>query len=106
VVPVANWGAQRILPYGKWVPKFLPRTTVRAVAGPPVDLSEFTGQPLNNTVLRAATDKIMTEIAQMLGGIRGEQPPTEFFHPAVARRKLRQDLRALQEADGPGTPAP
>jgi hypothetical protein len=48
----------------------------------------------------------MTEIAQMLGGIRGEQPPTEFFHPAVARRKLRQDLRALQEADGPGTPAP
>src|SRR5215469_13478873 len=106
VVPVANWGAQRILPYGKWVPKFLPRTTVRVVAGPPVDLSEFEGQPLTNQVLRAATDKIMTEIAAMLGGLRGEQPPAEFYHPAVARRKLRQDLRALQEADDSGTPAP
>jgi 1-acyl-sn-glycerol-3-phosphate acyltransferase len=105
VVPVAHWGAQRILPYGKWVPKFLPRTTVR-VAGPPVDLSEFRGQPLTNPVLRTATDRIMTEIAQLVGGLRGEQPPAEFYHPAIARRKLRQDLRSLQEADDRGTPAP
>jgi 1-acyl-sn-glycerol-3-phosphate acyltransferase len=106
VVPIAHWGAQRILPYGKWVPKFLPRTTVRLVAGPPVDLSEFEGQPMTNQVLRAATDKIMTEIASMLGGLRGEHPPAEFYHPAVARRKLRQDLRSLQEADDRGTAAP
>jgi len=106
VVPIAHWGAQRILPYGKWVPKFLPRTTVRLVAGPPVDLSEFEGQPMTSQVLRAATDKIMTEIAGMLGGLRGEQPPAEFYHPAVARRKLRQDLRSLQEADERGTAAP
>jgi len=114
VVPVANWGAQRILPYGKWVPKFLPRTTVRVVAGPPVDLSEFEGQPLTNQLLRATTDKIMTEVATLVGGLRGEQPPAEFYHPAVARRKLRQDLRALQDADDRsleqlddrGTPAP
>ena len=46
VVPIAHWGAQRILPYGKFVPKFLPRKTVQVVAGPPVDLSEFAGQPL------------------------------------------------------------
>jgi 1-acyl-sn-glycerol-3-phosphate acyltransferase len=106
VVPIAHWGAQRILPYGNWVPKLLPRTTVRLVAGPPVDLTEFEGQPMTSQVLRAATDKIMTEIASMLGGLRGEQPPAEFYHPAVARRKLRQDLRSLQEADDRGTAAP
>ena len=106
VVPVAHWGAQRILPYGKWVPKFLPRTKVGVVAGPPVDLSEFKGQPLANPVLRAATDKIMTEVAGLLGGLRGGQPPAEFYHPAVARRKLRQDMRALAEAEDQGTPAP
>jgi len=106
VVPIAHWGAQRILPYGKFVPKFLPRTTVRLVAGPPVDLSEFEGQPLTNPLLRAATDKIMTDVAGLLGGLRGEQPPAEFYHPAVARRQQRQDLRALQEADDQGTPAP
>jgi 1-acyl-sn-glycerol-3-phosphate acyltransferase len=98
VVPIAHWGAQRILPYGKFVPKFLPRKTVQVVAGQPVDLSEFAGQPLTNAVLRAATTKIMTDIAALLGGLRGQTPPAEFYHPAVARRKLRQDLRALHEA--------
>jgi 1-acyl-sn-glycerol-3-phosphate acyltransferase len=100
VVPIGHWGAQRILPYGKFVPKFLPRKTVRIVAGPPVDLSEFAGQPLTNQVLRAATDKIMTAVAALVGELRGLTPPAEFYHPAVARRKLRQDLRALQEASG------
>jgi 1-acyl-sn-glycerol-3-phosphate acyltransferase len=106
VVPVAHWGAQRILPYGKFVPKFLPRKTVQVVAGPPVDLSEFAGQPMSNAVLRAATDKIMTEVAALLGGLRGQTPPAEFYHPAVARRKLRQDLRALRDATQPGGSGP
>jgi hypothetical protein len=57
-------------------------------------------------VLRAATDRIMTEIAALLGELRGQTPPTEFYHPAVARRKLRQDLRALQEASKPGSASP
>jgi hypothetical protein len=83
------------------VPKFLPRKTVQVVAGPPVDLSEFAGQPLSNQVLRAATDKIMTEVAALLGGLRGLTPPAEFYHPAVARRKMRQDLRELAEAGEP-----
>jgi 1-acyl-sn-glycerol-3-phosphate acyltransferase len=110
VVPIAHWGAQKILPYGSYVPKLLPRKTVRLVAGPPVDLSEFRDQPITNAVLRAATDKVMWAVAGLLGDLRGEQPPAEFYHPAVARRKLRQDLRALQEAsqagDEPGTPIP
>jgi 1-acyl-sn-glycerol-3-phosphate acyltransferase len=98
VVPVAHWGAERILPYGSFLPRFLPRKTVRVLAGPPVDLSEFAGQPLNSQVLRAATDKIMKEVTVLLGQVRGETPPAEPFHPAVARRKLRQDLRALADA--------
>jgi 1-acyl-sn-glycerol-3-phosphate acyltransferase len=106
VVPIAHWGAQRILPYGKFVPNFLPRKTVQVVAGPPVDLSEFAGQPLSNAVLRAATNKIMTDVAALLGGLREQTPPAEFYHPAVARRKLRQDLRALQEASQPGGTGP
>ena len=40
----------------------------------------------------------MTAVAALLGGLRGQEPPAEFYHPAVARRKLRQDMRALQEA--------
>src|SRR5215469_839219 len=101
VVPIAHWGAQRILPYGTFVPKFLPRKTVQVAAGPAVDLSEFASQPLTNAVLRAATDKIMTQIAALVGELRGQTPPAVFYHPAVARRKLRQELRALQDAGKP-----
>jgi 1-acyl-sn-glycerol-3-phosphate acyltransferase len=98
VVPIAHWGAERILPYGSFVPKILPRKTVHVLAGPPVDLSEFAGQPITSQVLRAATDKIMHEVAALLGQIRHEAPPEKFYHPAVARRQFRQDMRALAEA--------
>jgi 1-acyl-sn-glycerol-3-phosphate acyltransferase len=98
VVPIGHWGAQRILPYGDHVPKILPRKTVRIVAGPPVDLSEFAGKPLTNQVLRAATDKIMTAVAGLVGELRELAPPADFYHPAIARRKLREDLRALADA--------
>ena len=97
VIPVAHWGAQKILPYGDYVPRLLPRKTVRVIAGPPVDLSEFAGQPLNTQVLRAATEKIMHDVAALLGELRGETPPAEPFHPAVARRKEREELRALAD---------
>ena len=117
VIPIAHWGAQKILPYGSYVPKLLPRKTVRVIAGPPVDLSEFAGQPLTSPVLRAATEKIMRDVSILLGELRGETPPAQPFHPAVARRKMRQDLRALagtqdgqqadaaSEATAPGTPS-
>jgi 1-acyl-sn-glycerol-3-phosphate acyltransferase len=97
VIPVAQWGAQRILPYGSVRPHLLPRTTVQIVAGPPVDLSAFEGKPLTSPVLREATEVIMKEITGLLAGIRGETPPAEPFHPAVARRKARQEAR---ERDG------
>jgi 1-acyl-sn-glycerol-3-phosphate acyltransferase len=114
VIPVGHWGAQRILPYGDYVPRVLPRKTVRVIAGPPVDLSEFAGQPMTSHVLRAATDKIMRDVAELVGQLRGETPPAEPFHPAVARRKERQELRALADAQqdaadetaAPGTPSP
>jgi 1-acyl-sn-glycerol-3-phosphate acyltransferase len=98
VIPIAHWGAQRILPYGNFVPRLVPRKTVKIVAGPPVDLSEFADQAPTSQVLRAMTSTIMKDVADLLCELRGETPPAEPYHPAVARRKLRQDLRALQES--------
>jgi 1-acyl-sn-glycerol-3-phosphate acyltransferase len=105
VIPVGHWGAQDILPYGSFKPHVIPRKTVHMIAGPPVDLSEFAGKPLDTPTLRAATDKIMTDVAALVGKVRGEVPPAEPFHPAVARRKERAELRKLAaQADG-GDPA-
>jgi 1-acyl-sn-glycerol-3-phosphate acyltransferase len=96
VIPVAHWGAQRILPYGSVRPHLFPRTTVQVVAGSPVDLSAFEGQPLNSKVLREATDVIMKDVTGLLAGIRGETPPAEPYHPAIARRQARQEARMSQ----------
>jgi 1-acyl-sn-glycerol-3-phosphate acyltransferase len=98
VVPVGHWGAQDILPYGSFKPHVIPRKTVHMIAGPPVDLSEFAGKPLDTPTLRAATDKIMADVAGLVGQLRGEVPPAEPYHPAVARRKQRAELRQLAGA--------
>ena len=100
VVPMAVWGAQQILPYGSVLPKVLPRKTVKILAGPPVDLSGFADQPLSNQILRAATDKIMADVTALVGELRAEVPPAKPYHPAVERRKLRQELRKLQQENG------
>jgi 1-acyl-sn-glycerol-3-phosphate acyltransferase len=98
VIPVAHWGAQNILPYGSFKPRLLPRKRVQVLAGPAVDLSAFDGQPLTSQNLREATELIMADITKLLATLRGETPPAEPFHPAVARRKARQEMRLLAEA--------
>jgi 1-acyl-sn-glycerol-3-phosphate acyltransferase len=100
VIPVGHWGAQDILPYGTVKAHVIPRKTVQMIAGPPVDLSEFAGKPLDNPTLRAATDKIMADVAALVGRIRGEVPPAEPYHPAVARRTQRAALRQLGAQQG------
>jgi 1-acyl-sn-glycerol-3-phosphate acyltransferase len=99
VIPVAQWGAQRILPYGSMHPHLLPRTLVQITAGPPVDLSAFSGKPLTTPVLREATELIMNDVTGLLAGIRGETPPDEPYHPAVARRKARQAAREAESGE-------
>ena len=97
VVPVAHWGAQDILPYHSYLPRLVPRKTVHVLAGPPVDLSAFRGQPLTSKTLHAATAAIMKDITGLLAQLRDEIPPAEPYHPAVARRKARQGLRQPQQ---------
>ena len=106
VLPVAQWGAQRILPYGSFRPHLFPRTTVQMVAGPPVNLSAFTGQPPSSNVLREATDAIMKDITALLAGIRGETPPAEPYDWAAERRKAQQEERRDESVtDVPSDPA-
>jgi hypothetical protein len=94
-----------VLPYGTFKPHVIPRHTVRILAGPPVDLSEFEGQPIESKIMRAATDKIMTDVTALLGKLRGEDPPEKPYHPAVERRKTRTELRKLADANADGAEA-
>ena len=84
VIPVAQWGAHRVLaPYAKR-PKLFPRQTVEAKVGDPVDLDDLRGQPQTTEVLHEATERIMVAVTGLLAEIRGETPPTTRFDPRVA----------------------
>jgi 1-acyl-sn-glycerol-3-phosphate acyltransferase len=86
VIPVAQWGAQDVLPYGEKKPRLFPRKTAQIISGPPVDLSQFEGQPLNRDTLRAATAAIMADVTRLLAGLREQEPPAVPYDPAAARR--------------------
>ncbi len=81
LVPVAQWGAQDILsPYGKRI-RLFPRRTMQMTAGPPVDLDDLYGKPLDSAVLREATNRLMDAITVLLEQIRGEQSTHERLDP-------------------------
>ena len=89
VVPVAHWGAHELWPYGTKTFRPFPRKTMHVIAGPPVDLSAYEGRPLNAETLTAATADIMRAIADLLGELRGEEPPAKLFDYREARRAER-----------------
>ncbi|MEO3782888.1 lysophospholipid acyltransferase family protein [Actinocorallia sp. B10E7] len=90
VIPVAHWGAQDLLRYRSSALRLFPRKTMKVIAGEPLDLTAYTGRPLDADTLRAASDDIMRAIAELLGGLRGQRPPSELY---VHRREVRPDRR-------------
>lgn len=92
VVPVAQWGAQRIL--GRdFRPHLLPRRTVRLLAGPPVDLATYADREPTARALREATDLIMDRVRAQLGELRGETPPDAVFDPRAVTPVAGSDER-------------
>ncbi|MGB4777771.1 lysophospholipid acyltransferase family protein [Microbacterium sp.] len=82
VVPVASWGAQRILPrYGK-LSLWPPRKRVQVLLGAATDLSAHRGDAAGADLV-PATDAVMADISDLLGRLRGEQPPAERWDPAA-----------------------
>jgi 1-acyl-sn-glycerol-3-phosphate acyltransferase len=93
VIPVAQWGPQEVLaPYGRSL-RLFPRKTMKLRAGPPVDLSEFSGRPIDTELLRAVTEKIMQSLTALLEQIRGEQAPPVRFNPRAAGLPVVGDPR-------------
>ncbi|MDM7831707.1 lysophospholipid acyltransferase family protein [Cellulomonas edaphi] len=88
VVPVAQWGAQDLMGrYSKWL-KPVPPKKVTVVAGPPVDLTDLYGRPLDAATLREATERVMDAITELLEGVRGAKAPA-----------VRYDMRKSPSSD-------
>ena len=78
VIPMAQWGAHTLLPRRSFWLRPIPRKRVRAILGPPVDLSDL-GTNTDSATLVEATARIMAAITALVAELRGEQPPAEPF---------------------------
>jgi 1-acyl-sn-glycerol-3-phosphate acyltransferase len=86
VVPIAQWGAHKVLaPSGKF-PKPIPGQVFSVLVGDPVDLSEFEGQELTRAVLDLATTRLMDAVTRLLEDLRGETAPADRWNRAAKQR--------------------
>lgn len=80
IVPVAQWGAHRLLGrYGK-VLKPIPRKKVTVVAGPPIPLDDLRQGSIDNEAVKEASTRIMDTLTAMVEELRGEKAPAERYN--------------------------
>jgi 1-acyl-sn-glycerol-3-phosphate acyltransferase len=95
VLPVAQWGPQRVHDYHTKRLHLRLRTPADYLVGEPVDLSEQrarvrAGEPLSGGLLHEVTDLLMVRVRDQLAELRGERPPLTF-HPRPSARALPRD---------------
>ena len=92
VVPVAQWGPQRI---GERLRRRRPplRVRVDVVAGPPIDLSRYAQGEPTSAELQAATAEVMTAIRAQVSELRGQRAPERIHDPG------RRHLHAVRGDD-------
>ena len=87
LVPMAQWGAQEILPpYTKKL-RLVPRKVVSVTAGPPLDIDDLRGQPITRELLDLGTNRLMDAITGLLETIRGETAPAHRLDWAAERKR-------------------
>jgi 1-acyl-sn-glycerol-3-phosphate acyltransferase len=98
VIPVAQWGANELLPpYAKKL-NLRPRKTSHVLAGPPVDLSRFYDKEMSPEILKEATEVIMAAVTRQLEEIRGERAPESPYDPRQERIEQRRRTSAQSQA--------
>lgn len=95
VLPVAQWGPQRVHDYHAKKLHLRLRAPADYLVGEPVDLDDLraqvrAGRPLTGELLREVTDRLMGAVREQLAELRGEPaPPATAPHPP---RTLPGDL--------------
>lgn len=96
VIPIAQWGPQKIMGAYKTELKAFPRKKMIAHIGEPVDLNDLRGKEISLEVLRDGTNRIIDAITKLLEEIRGEPAPGE--HLDFREWKKQQELKKAAEA--------
>jgi 1-acyl-sn-glycerol-3-phosphate acyltransferase len=81
VIPVAQWGSQKVMPTYEKKIKLFPRTEIKILAGKALDFSPWYGKENDPVALSEATAFAMRAITDLLEELRGEKRPVEIFDP-------------------------
>lgn len=105
VIPVGQWGAQKLLaPYAK-KPDLRGRKRITLLVGDPVELADLVPAPgatVTGAAVAEATTRIMDAITELVAEVRGELPPLERFDPR--RRGVRETGNPNQPPERPDQP--
>lgn len=88
LVPVAQWGANKVMgPYARemWL---LPPKLMQVTAGPPLDIDDLRDRPVTREVLDEGTERLLDAITALLEQIRGEQAPAQRLDWAAQRARV------------------
>lgn len=107
VIPVGQWGAQRVLPAYSYKPHLRQRHTIGYRVGDPVDLDDLRAQVGEGSpsaaLLAEATDRIMDAITALVAELRGETAPATRFDPRAAGvNQVGRPTATPQSAGGRG----
>ena len=83
VVPLAQWGAQEVIPVEGRGLDLLGRHEMHLLAGAPIDFSDLLERGQEPAVLQEATSRIMRAIADLLAELRGEPAPVTLWDRRV-----------------------
>lgn len=87
LIPVAQWGANKVMaPYAKEL-KLLPPKLMQVTAGPPLDIDDLRDQPVTRELLEEGTGRLMDAITGLLEQIRGENAPAQRLDWAAQRAR-------------------
>lgn len=97
LVPIAQWGANKVMaPYAKEI-RLLPPKLMQVVAGAPLDIDDLRGMRVTREVLEEGTDRLMDAITSLLELLRGEKGPVERFDWVQERK--RRAAQQTKEVD-------
>jgi 1-acyl-sn-glycerol-3-phosphate acyltransferase len=96
LIPVAQWGANEIMPPYTTQMNVLPPKTMHVTAGPPLDIEDLRGRRITKALLEEGTDRLMDAITGLLEEIRGEKAPAQRLDWA-AQQKLHAADQTKEE---------
>lgn len=87
VVPIAQWGAQEVMPRTRKLPRIRRDTVFQVRCGDPVPLDDLVAGPPTRERMEVATTRVMDALTNLLETLRGEQAPPGRWSPRTRQRE-------------------